>query len=62
MSSHHFHMRDLRPIGGEVDLAASHGSRRSVTPTRRGRVGPGPLGGLGEETLQEMEALGGVHP
>ena len=28
-----------------------------MTPTRRGRVGPGPLGGLGEETLQEMEAL-----
>ena len=36
---------------------AHQGSRRSVTPTRRGRVGPGPLGGLGEETLQEIEAL-----
>ena len=71
MSSHHFHMRDLRPTGGEVDrsvstsvtrrtgrsVTPSQGSRRSVTPTRRGRVGPGPLGGLGEETLQEMEAL-----
>ena len=38
-------------------VTPSQGSRRSVTPTRRGRVGPGPLGGLGEETLQEMEAL-----
>ena len=38
-------------------VTPSHGSRRSVTPTRRGRVGPGPLGGLGEETLQEMEGL-----
>ena len=31
-------------------VTPSQGSRRSVTPTRRGRVGPGPLGGLGEET------------
>ena len=39
-------------------VTPSQGSRRSVTPTRRGRVGPGPLGGLGEETLlQEIEAL-----
>ena len=33
-------------------VTPSQGSRRSVTPTRRGRVGPGPLGGLGEETLR----------
>ena len=61
MSSHHFHSRGLRPRDGEVDpgrsVTPSQGSRRSVTPTRRGRVGPGPLGGLGEETLQEIEAL-----
>ena len=38
-------------------VTPSQGSRRSVTPTRRGRVGPGPLGGLGEETLHKMEAL-----
>ena len=38
-------------------VTPSHGRHRSVTPTRRGRVGPGPLGGLGEETLQEMEGL-----
>ena len=37
-------------------VTPSQGSRRSVTPTRRGRVGPGPLGGLGEETLQKIEA------
>ena len=35
-------------------VTPSQGSRRSVTPARRGRVGPGPFG---EETLQEVEAL-----
>ena len=29
--------------------------RRSVTPTRRGRAGRGPLNNLEEETLQEVE-------
>ena len=46
-------------VGDETNrsVTPSQGSRRSVTPARRGRVGPGPLGGLGEETLQEIEAL-----
>ena len=30
-------------------------TRRSVTPTPRGRAGRGPLGNLEEETLQEVE-------
>ena len=44
-----------------VSTSVTRRTGRSVTPSqgsrRSGRVGPGPLGGLGEETLQEIEAL-----
>ena len=32
MSSHHFHMRDLRPIGGEVDLADEANRPEALRP------------------------------
>ena len=35
--------------------SAPRDARRSVTPTRRGRAGRGPLGNLEEETLPEVE-------
>ena len=38
-------------------VTPSHGSRRSVTPTRRGRVGPGPLGGLEKYTLDSFDSI-----